>query len=389
MNAPGAPPQRSPGVFTPAFITLSLTSLATYFGVQLLTASLPLYAAGLGADDAALGLLAGVIATVSLLSRPLAGWWLDRGGVIPILAIGTVTYIVSALGYWIAASVAVLLVARSFTGIGVAFFTTGGQTLTVNLAPAERRGEALSLYAITHPISQLFAPPIGVAVARAFGYSWLFAGCIAIHILGLALMWPLRSLRAAARPRGRLQVVNRAVLLPAVWMMTLMVPYGASIGLLPIHALRRGLENPGVVFTAMAVGLLLVLLTIGRSSDRFGRRAVIVPGLVLSAAGMWLTAALHGWALVVAGFSTGLGLGLAQPALFAFAVDLVPADQRGSALATLGFFLEIGIGLSAIGGGILARSLGTAFMFGLAGLMPALGAAMVAFTSSGSASRAR
>jgi MFS family permease len=369
-----------PGVLTSAFITLSLTSLATYFGVQLLTASLPLYAAGLGADDAALGLLAGVIATVSLLSRPLAGWWLDRGGVIPILAIGIMTYIASAVGYWIAASVAVLLVARSFTGIGVAFFTTGGQTLTVNLAPPERRGEALSLYAMTHPISQLLAPPIGVAVAQALGYSWLFAGCIVIHVLGLALMWPLRSLRTAVRPRDRLQVINRAVLLPAVWMMALMVPYGASIGLLPVHALRRGLGNPGVVFTAMAVGALLVLLTIGRTSDRVGRRAVIIPGLALSAAGMWLTAVLHGWALVVAGFSTGLGLGLAQPALFAFGVDLVPEEQRGSALATLGFFLEIGIGVSAIGGGILARGLGTSSMFGLAGLVPAVGAVMAALT---------
>jgi MFS family permease len=250
----------------------------------------------------------------------------------------------------------------------------------VNLAPPERRGEALSLYAMTHPISQLLAPPIGVAVAQALGYSWLFAGCIVIHVLGLALMWPLRSLRTAVRPRDRLQVINRAVLLPAVWMMALMVPYGASIGLLPVHALRRGLGNPGVVFTAMAVGALLVLLTIGRTSDRVGRRAVIIPGLALSAAGMWLTAVLHGWALVVAGFSTGLGLGLAQPALFAFGVDLVPEEQRGSALATLGFFLEIGIGVSAIGGGILARGLGTSSMFGLAGLVPAVGAVMAALT---------
>ncbi|MDR7419864.1 MAG: MFS transporter [Armatimonadota bacterium] len=377
MNTPGAPSSRPPGVFTSAFLALSLMSLVTYFGVQLLTASFPLYAAQLGADDAAIGLLVGVIATVSLVLRPFAGWWLDRGLVIPALVAGILTYIISAVGYWIAASVAVLLAARAFTGAGVALFVTGGQTLTVSLAPAERRGEALSLYAITHPLAQILAPPIGVAVAQAFGYRWLFAACIAIHLIGLALMWPLRGVRAPARPHTRLRLIHPAVLLPGVWMLALMVTYGAALGLLAVHAARRGLGNPGVVFTAMAVGLLAVLLTVGRVSDRAGRRAMIVPGMALAACGMGLAAVLHGWALTLAGAVMGIGLGLAQPSLFAAGVDLVADEERGRAIATMGLFLEVGIGLGAIGGGVLARSVGTDVMFGVAGMFPALGAVMV------------
>jgi MFS family permease len=380
MNTPGAPSPRSPGVFTSAFLALSLMSFVTYLGIQLLTAAFPLYAAHLGADDAALGLLAGVIASVSLLSRPFVGWWLDRGSVIPVLAVGILTYIMSALGYWLAASVLMLLLARSFTGLGVALFTTGGQTLTVSLAPAERRGEALSLYAVTHPVAQIIAPPVGVAIAQALGYRWLFVLCILIHLVGLALMWPLRGLRAPVRRHSRLRLAHRAVLLPGVWMMALMVTYGAAIGLLAVHAARRGLGNPGVVFTAMAVGLLAVLLTIGRMADRAPRRTLIVPGLALAAGGMWLTAILQGWALVLAGAVIGIGLGLAQPSLFASGVDLVPDEERGSAIATMGLFLEIGIGLGAIGGGVLAQGLGTGAMFGVAGLFPALGAVIAWMT---------
>jgi predicted MFS family arabinose efflux permease len=115
-------------------------------------------------------------------------------------------------------------------------------------------------------------------------------------------------------------------------------------------------------------------------ADRAPRRTLIVPGLALAAGGMWLTAILQGWALVLAGAVIGIGLGLAQPSLFASGVDLVPDKERGSAIATMGLFLEIGIGLGAIGGGVLAQGLGTGAMFGVAGLFPALGAVIAWMT---------
>jgi MFS family permease len=376
-DAPGGPPPRPPGVFTPAFIALSLASFVTYVSVQFLTATLPLYAVRLGADDAALGLLAGVIALTSLAARPWVGWWLDRGGVVPALALGVLAFTISAVGYWLAASVATLLAFRALTGAGIALFTTAGQTLTVNLAPPRRRGEALSLYAISHPVAQIVAPPVGVAIAQTAGFPTLFAVCVATGLLAVALMWPLRAQRAGGRGRTPLVIVNRAVLVPGVWIMALMVPYGANIGLLAVHAARRGLANPGVVFTAMAVGILIVLVGSGRLSDRAGRAAVIAPGMVLAAAGMWATALLGGWALVVAGVLSGLGMGLAQPALFAYGVDLAPPAARGSAVATMGLFLEIGIALGAIGGGMLGRTLGLGLMFGVAGVVPAAGALLI------------
>jgi MFS family permease len=376
---PGGPVDRRPGVFTPAFMTLAFTSFFTYFSLQLLTASLPLYAVRLGADDAALGLLAGLIAIVSLVSRPWVGWWLDTGGTVAALTVGILLFTVSAIGYWIAASVAVLLVFRAITGVAVALFSTAGQTLTVNLAPAERRGEALSLYSIWHPIAQIFAPPLGVAVAHTLGYGALFGACTGIGLCGLGLVGRLRGQHSPAARRRPL--FNHTVLLPGLWLMLLMVPYGANIGLLAVHALRRGLSNPGVVFTAMAVGLLAVLLSLGRVSDRLGRHAPAVPGLLLAAAGMWCTALFSGPALVLAGAISGLGLGLAQPALFAAAVDLASPEERGSALATMGMFLEIGIGLGAIGGGVLAQAVGLPSMFGAAGLAPGAGALLLWISS--------
>src|SRR2546427_12230301 len=67
-------------IFPRSFFLLWSVTFLAYFSFQLTTASLPLYAVSLGADDAAIGLLPGVIALGSLVSRPWGGQWLDRGG---------------------------------------------------------------------------------------------------------------------------------------------------------------------------------------------------------------------------------------------------------------------------------------------------------------------
>jgi MFS family permease len=359
---------------------LSLATFVTHFSVQLLTASLPLYAVRLGASDAALGWMAGVIAIVSLMARPWVGQWLDRGGSVAALALGIVTFVMSAAGYWMAASVVMLLVFRALTGLGIALFTTAGQTLTVSLVPRERRGEALSLYAVWHPIALIVGPPVGVAIAHAKGFPTLFAVCVAIGLLGVGLTWPLRALRLPSSGRRPL-FFNRQVWTPGVWLACLMVPYGASVGLLAVHAMRRGLANPGVAFTAMALGLLVILLSVGRRSDRAARTTIIVPGMLVAACGMWVTAVSSGWGVLVGSTLAGMGLGLAHPALLALGADLAGPRDRGSAMATLGMFLEIGIWFGAVVGGVLAQKFGTDLMFGLAGLAPAAGA-MLAITRS-------
>src|SRR2546428_4428440 len=67
-------------IFPRSFFLLWSVTFLAYFSFQLTTASLPLYAVSLGADDAAIGVLTGVIALGSLVSRPWVGQWLDRGG---------------------------------------------------------------------------------------------------------------------------------------------------------------------------------------------------------------------------------------------------------------------------------------------------------------------
>jgi MFS family permease len=354
--------------FPRAFLTLWLVTFLGYLSFQLLTASLPLYAVSLGADDAAVGLLAGVIALVSLLSRPWVGWWLDRGGAQWGMAAAGGFYALSALGFLSSRSVAALVGLRTFSGLAIALSATTSLVLTVALAPEHRRGEALSLLSVANSIGQGVGPATGIAIAERAGYPGLFATCVLLSAVagGLALNLRIGGSVHATRPSDR-RVIHLGVLAPGVILAALYLSFGVTFGLLAIHASRRGLANPGLAFVTVAGGQILAQTLLRHVSDRVGRRATIAPGLVLVAAGMGIMARAAGLWLLLGGLLFGIGLGTAVPTIYALASDLVPSDERGRAMGTLGVFLEIGIGTGAIGGGVIGQLFGLETTFALAG----------------------
>lgn len=232
-------PPRHERIFSRAFVDLWIVAMTTFFGFQLLTAALPLYAVRLGADDAVLGLMIGLVAVVALFVRPFVGWWVDRGNGVAPLMVGAAIYALCALGYWLAPSVPALLALRAASGLAIAFFVTASQTLAANLAPAQRRGEALSLFGLAATLGGGIAPPAGVAISQAAGYPVLFAACMAAGLLGMLLAWPLRSLPPNPADHRSTRLINLAVLMPGSLLVTLAVTFGTNVALLAVHASRR------------------------------------------------------------------------------------------------------------------------------------------------------
>lgn len=347
-------------------------TLTTHVSVQLITAAFPLYAVQVGADDALLGLMAGIIAFMSLVNRPLAGVWIDRRGGQPALLAGIVLYVLVTAGYLFAPSVGALMGLRALTGVSVALFATAGQSLAISLTPRQQWGAAVSLYSVAYPIAQIVGPPSGVAIARGMGYRPLFALCTAVAALAALMASRLTNVAPAGTPR-RGRWLHRGVAGPGLLLLLLNVAFGANYALLAVHASRHGIDNPGVVFTAQAATALIVLLLMSRMSERVSRRALVAVGLGVSALGMWTTAFAAGWPLLLAAVLSGAGHGIGQTGLHIIAAGQVSFEERGRAMATLGVLFEAGVVLGAVGGGFVAQALGTPAMFALAGVCPAVG----------------
>jgi hypothetical protein len=115
-------------------------------GDGVLIPAVPRYVQGpLGTGDVAVGLVVGAFSLSAFFLRPWAGRPGDRWGRRPLMLVGAGMFTASVLGYGLASSPQTLAGLRLLTGAGEAFFFVGAITAVADLAPARRRGEAISL----------------------------------------------------------------------------------------------------------------------------------------------------------------------------------------------------------------------------------------------------
>ena len=155
---------------------------------------------------------------------------------------------------------------------------------------------------------------------------------------------------------------------------------GMSWGILPLFFAAHGLSLPliGLLkFVYPAVWSLGQLVT-GPLSDRVGRKPLIVPGMLLQAAALWLTVATTtiGWWLV-GSIVLGLGTAMVYPTLIAVVSDAAAPAWRARALGIYRFWRDMGYAIGALLAGILADWLGMNWAIGAVAALTA-GSALIA-----------
>lgn len=160
------------------------------------------------------------------------------------------------------------------------------------------------------------------------------------------------------------------------------------------------LARPALVFaaTALAAGILVTFLPLavpsasagvvaaalfaqtaaataarwvaGRHGDRHGPAALLLPGLAVAAGGMLLTALTHSPVAVVLGTALfGVGFGVTQNATLTLMYARVPASGYGTVSALWNFAFDAGMGVGAVGFGILAGRTGYPWAFVLTAVL--------------------
>ncbi len=114
----------------------------------------------------------------------------------------------------------------------------------------------------------------------------------------------------------------------------------------------------GWVMTMPVFGLGAGALLIAPLGDRFGRRRLILLGVLLVSLAVGASALVHDlWALGALRFLTGLALGMTLPNLTALVAELAPAKIRSGLLTVI----SLGISLGALGSGLVVPRLLPAF----------------------------
>ena len=138
------------------------------------------------------------------------------------------------------------------------------------------------------------------------------------------------------------------------------VAFGTNVAtpLFLIYETRLGLSRWTVtaLFAVYPLGLAPALAYAGPASDAFGRRAVMIPGLLLSgaASGIMLAGADEAWMLFVGRFVLGAASGLALVVASAWMQEIGREDPVWTS-RLLGIVIYGGFGLGPLVGGLLGQ----------------------------------
>ncbi len=341
---------------------------------------IPLYVIERGGADWQLGIIVGSFGVVGLVVRPFAGQWVYSIGAKRVAFGGIAVMGVATALHILAVDVWLIVPARVLQGVGLALCPVATSTIVANLAPGHRRAEAMGYMGNSISAASLYAPPIAFLVLDNYGFgsafifasAFSFVGCFAVLGMSAARI----NLPVQPGTQGdKVPLINRHALFPTIVFVTYTLTTAPVSTFLPQLAEERNFGNPGLYFTMYSITSMISLAVSGAVSDRLGRGAVIVPGLLIVGAGMFILATAEIRLLFMAsGVFAGLGFGMIQPAMQSLVVDRVPPRERSSTLATLQSGWDIGGSGGAFAFGPIGAVAGAAATFAIAGVGTVIGA---------------
>jgi len=115
----------------------------------------------------------------------------DRFGQKQVYLVGLTAFTLASLACGLTASVGALIVARVAQGLGASLITPQTMAIITRIFPAERRGQAMSLWGATAGVALLVGPLLGGVLVDALSWEWIFFVNIPVGILGFVLAWRL------------------------------------------------------------------------------------------------------------------------------------------------------------------------------------------------------
>lgn len=359
---------------------LSLVALFVAIGFGVMVPVLPVFARGFDVSQFAVGSVISAFALARLLMSPFCGRLNALIGERVALGVGIGIVAVSTAAAGLSQTFAQLLVLRGVGGIGSAMFSVAAMTLLLASVDATQRGRASALFSGGFLVGSMAGPAVGGVLAaislRApfffYAFTLVIAGGVGLGLLSRQVVRHQDRTGEARTPmrevlrQGRYQVACWANF-TAGWQ-----AHGARATLVPllvVEVLDRPASWTGIAFSVAAVVQVLALGPVGRLTDVWGRRGVLVAGLLACGIASalipfapnigWLTAALCVF---------GVGSAALSTAPTAMVGDVI-RGSGGTPVAVFQMHSDLGSIIGPLAVGALADHYPLPIAFGIGGLL--------------------
>ena len=345
--------------------TLFLTVFLDLLGFGLVVPFLPGWARAHGASDLVATVVGASFSFMQFLFIPLWGRLSDKVGRRPVLLF---SIFASAVGMAILAfadSLAMLFLARLWTGVATANIAVA-QAYIADVTPPEKRARGMGIIGLGFGLGFIFGPFIGGELSRfeVLGRPGAMPALVAAGLSAINLVMAVFSLPESLPPENRGKNPRRAVPFDlAAFREGARIP-GVALASAVAFSVTfwfSGMEQTFRLFTEDAfgmtdtgtgrvlgyVGVVMAVVQGGlihRLTRRFGEPRLVPAGAMTLGIGFALLAlcpSLGGWslpALFVASGVIGLGSGLINPSISSYISRQASAHAQG---ATLGFMQSL------------------------------------------------
>lgn len=345
------------------FILVNIGNFLMYTAFYMLLPILPLYLAlELEASESVIGTILSLYTVAALITRPLAGFWLDKTARKPLMMVFYLFYISMCLSYTLAATLSLFFIIRFVHGIAFGSATVGVNTMAVDIIPEEKRGEGMGVYTSSTSCAMAIGPLISLFMhENGHSFQFIFITVFVIGIIGFIVTSNIKAPRITAYSTKKFSAKHlllREGLPEASVMALLTFGYGIVTVYLSTYASREiGITSGvGYYFTIFSVGLVasrLMSAMILRSGRYIFVFSIGIAALIIS---YFIIAFIR---IPVAFFSSaifmGIGYGLISPTAQTMIINLGKDTERGIANATYLTFFDIGVGCGVFVGGIIAQ----------------------------------
>ncbi|PRB40431.1 MFS transporter [Arthrobacter sp. MYb23] len=378
VKAPRIRPEKTP---LPRDIKVMLAAaFLIALGFGLVAPVLPQFATTFDVGATAAAVIVSIFAFMRLVFAPAGGALIGRFGERNVYVSGLLIVAISTAACAFAQDYWQLLIFRGLGGAGSVMFTVAAMGLLIRLAPPERRGRVSGAYASAFLIGSVLGPVVGGLLA-GFGLRVPFlAYAGALLVAALVVRTLLSGEGNAAEDTAPAPAMTlKEALADSAYRAAIISSFGngwvtfgvrmATIPLFAVAVLQSAPETAAWALAIFAVGNALALTFSGRLADAWGRKPLLIPGLLITGAAtgvIGLTTDLTGF--LIASAVAGFGSGLLGPAQQAAVADVIGRGRSGGkVLAIFQMAADTGAIVGPIVAGLLADRLGYGWAFGITG----------------------
>ena len=398
-------------------VGIMLATIMQVLDTTIANVALPSMIGDLGASQDTINWVLTSYIVAAAIMTPVTGWLSDRVGRRELFLASIIGFVLTSMACGVAWSLPSMVAFRLMQGLFGAAIVPLSQTFLLDINPREQAGQAMAVWGAGIMVGPIIGPTLGGWLTESYNWRWVFLINLPVGLVALLCCMAFLP-RVPRRTRnfdffgfsmisigiGALQLMldrggevdwfsageiwiylfltisgfwvfvihistakhpfldplmfrDRNFVVGLLFIFVVGIILLASLALLP-PMLSRIFGYPtsttGLVMAPRGVGTMISMLVVGRLVARVDARVLVVSGLVLTAASLWMMTGfspqMDSHPIIVSGVVQGLGLGLVFVPLSTIAFATLDTSYRADATSLFSLVRNIGssIGISIV-----------------------------------------